>query len=203
MGFFNSHKSRMTRRGNTRSVLGQNKRMLREMTYKNVNGARIANGYQDIEVTVTKKQAEILDLGFTGHCIKNGDMMILGDASDMLPNYQHDIDPDAHNIIRNDVFEGIKADKIGLVYSPKLKQFLYLGLNDDYTISILFKSDNYHDLPNTENIDIDNLHPNMQVIPNINTMLNTVYNVYEVYDFCQNPLIIYKINEVFRKWELC
>ena len=198
-GFFNSQKSRMNSRGNTRSYRSQNRRIVRELTYtKNVNGAQIAQ-YKDVEVNVTKKQAEAIDLGFTGYTIKYFDMMIIGDIEYMLPQYKHDIDPNSHNIIRNDMFEGIKADKIGLVYASRLKKFLYLGLNDDYSISILFESANYHDLPNVENIDIDNLHPNVEILTNINKVLTSVYNIYEVYSFVSNPLVIYKITELFKR----
>ena len=190
----------MTSRGRTRSPVSQNKRILREMTYKNVNGARIPTGkYQETVVTVTKKQLEAEQLGFTAWSLKHQDIMILGDIEYMLPQYKHDINPDTHNIVRNDMFEGIKADKIGLVYSPKLKKFLYLGLNDDYTISILFESADYKELPNSEYIDLDNLHPNVQIIENANRLLSAVYNVYEVYSFTSNPITIYKINEVFKR----
>lgn len=183
MAFFNSNKSRAA----MRRVSGNN--------YQR----RSSNCSVTESVYITKKQADVMDLGFTGYSLKYGDVMIIGDINYMLPDYRHDIEPDNHNIIRNDVFEGIKCDKVCLIYSPKLKKFVYLTLNDDYSIGILFKSDNYHSLPNVDNIDLDNLHPNIEVKENANRLLNSIYNRIDIADLTSNPILFYRVGEIFKR----
>lgn len=189
MGYFNSNKSRFTSRGNKRSYASMNRRMLRSMTYDNTT-----HRYKEVEeeVYVTKKQAEAIDLGFLGYSLKYGDVIIIGDPSDMLPlQYVED-----HNIVRNHVFTNIKADKIGLMYSSKLKQFLYLVLNDDYTIAIL---DRFDQPPINEKIDLENLHPRIELKERANRILLSVYYHSEVLDLTQNPIIHFKSTEVFKR----
>lgn len=148
-------------------------------------------------VELNRKQIEAQQLGFTGYSLKYGDVMVTGNIEDMIPNYQYDIDPDNHNLVTNGVFEGVRCDKVGLIYAPKLKKFIYLALNDDYTCFILFQSDNIHTLPNTENIDMDNLNVRLDILENANRMLSSVYQY--VHDLTNNPILLYKVNEVFKK----
>lgn len=201
MGFFNSNKNRaaniaISRRGNVRSPQTQNRRIIKTMMYDNKTKT---NKLMDQEIYTTKKQQEAIDLGFTGYSLKYQDIMIVGDIFDMLPEYKHDIDPNAHNIIRNDIFEGILCDKVALIYSPKLKKFMYIALNDNYSMAILFKETNFKDLPYIERFDLDNLHPNLQIIYNVNRSLVSVYYHSVIEDMTNNPILNYNILEVFKK----
>lgn len=194
-GFFNSNKNRIavTSRGNKRSYQGQNRRIVQSMMYD--NRTKTQKPVTE-EVYVTKKQAEAMDLGFTGYSLKYGNMMLIGDIDAMLPDcrFEH---AQYNNLLTNGVFEGIGADKIGLVYSPKFKKFLYLALNDNYTIGILFKNENYNELPNVP--DIDNLDPRIEIRENANRLLYTVFYESEILDLTSNPIMHYGINEVFTK----
>jgi len=182
MGFFNSNKSAY-------------RQIRRQAKY----GRMFNNGAQGggNTVYISKKEQEKIDLGFTGYSLKYGNVMIVGNLEDMLPQFQYDIDPDNHTLLNNGIFEGIRCDKIALVYSPKLKKFVYLALNDNYECYILFKSDNYYDLPNISDIELDNLHPNFQIVENVNVLLNTVYKY--IHDLTSNPLLQYKVAEVFKR----
>lgn len=145
----------------------------------------------------SKHQIDANKLGMTGYSLKYDDIMILGEIEYILPDYQHDIDPDIHNLIRNDIFEGIRCDKVGLVYSSKLRKFMYLAVNDNYSVAILFKSNNYHDLPNIDYIDLDNLHPSVQIIENASRSLVSVFQNSMVEDFTIDPPLRYRITRCF------
>lgn len=193
MGFFSSNKNRIavTARGNKRSYQGQNRRIMQSVVYDNRTGKTKP---VTEEIYVTKQQAEAQDLGLTGYSLKYGDILILGDIEHIIPNWKHDIHPDIHNLVSNGVFEGIRADKIGIIYSHKLKKFLTLALNDDYSIYILFKSDQ---TPN--NIDLELLSPFLEIKENANRLLYAIYYNSEILDLCQNPILNFRITEVFRK----
>lgn len=179
MGFFNSRRAY--------------KAIRRQGNYKPIFGA--GSSSNDTVVALTKREQDKYNLGFTGYSLKYGNVMIVGDIETMLPQYQHDIDPDNHNLLNNGVFEGVNCDRVALIYSPKMKSFMYLGLNDDYSMSILFKADHPDSLPNP--IDIENMHTEWQILENAGTLLNATYK--HVADLTANPIIFYRISEVFRK----
>jgi hypothetical protein len=182
-GFFNSNKSAY------RAIRRQSK-------YGRIfSGAQGGSGSNNM--LLTKKEQEKIDLGFTGYSIKYGNIAIVGNIETMLPQFQHDIDADNHNLLNNGIFEGIRCDKIALIWSPKLKKFMYIALNDNYECYILFKSDNYHSLPNIADIELDNMNPSFQLVENINTLMNTVYKF--IHDLTANPIIQYKTLEVFKR----
>jgi hypothetical protein len=199
-GFFNSNKNRMAstainRRGRTRSIKGQNRRLVTNMMYDNARAADSNNRALSTVTYIeqpTKKQQEALDLGFLGYSLKYGDIAIILDPSDILP---YTIQENEH-IIGNGVFDGIRCDKIAITYSPKKKMFYYLALNDNYQCHIIFKSNNIHELPNIGNIDMDILPVNSQIIGNFNRLINSVYEV--VTDLTYNPIIYYKVRELFK-----
>lgn len=199
MGFFNSNRNRaaniaVSRRGNMRSPQAQNRRIVKTMMYDNKTHKtkEVSN-----EIYITKKQAEAQELGFLGYSLKYGNVMLIGNIEDILPDYKDD---QYNNVIRNNVFEGIKADKLGIVYSPKKKQFMIIGLNDDYSSSILFKNEDINQLPNIENIDLDNIeYTNLQIIENANRLLNSVYNRIDILDLTSNPILVYDVKEIFKK----
>lgn len=204
-------------RGRPRSTNSQNRRIIKQMMYnnhtvqtqqttdiiKNTNNGAVGNNNYQYSSTVTtyktKEQIEAQELGLTAYSIKHGDVMLLGDIEYMLPMYRHDIDPNLHNVVFNNVFEGIKCDKIGYIYSQKKKQFMIIGLNDDYSSCILFKANNFKDLPNSENIDLQLLHPNIEIKENSNRLLISVYNKIPIYDLTSNPIMTYDISEIFKK----
>lgn len=191
MGFFNSNKNRMesiaiNRRGKMRSPRSQNRRIVKTMMYN--NNARYNDNYDDDIVTNNEYMPS-----FTEYAIINHDCMIVGDIIDMLPNYLMS----EHYLISNNTFENIKCEKVGLVYSPKLKKYLYLALNNDYSCFILFMENNYNDLPNIENIDIDFLKSSCQIIWNINRLMNSVYK--EIWLMTHNPILKYKVSEIFKR----
>lgn len=189
MGYFNSNKNRIAvnSRGNRRSYQGQNRRIIQSMIY---DDRTQSNKYVEQEVYLTKKQAEAIDLGFTAYSIKYGDIMLIADPRYMLPieNIQD------HHIVKNKVFENIRADKIALIYSPKWKQFLFVVLNNDYSIYVLERLDQ---CPN--HIDLDNLHPNIEIKEHSNRLIVSVYYESEVLDLTYNPVLNYGIMEVFKK----
>ncbi len=193
-GFFNSNKSRssisVSRRGNMRSPQAQNRRIIKTMMYDNKTKT---NRLMDTEIYVTKKQQEALELGFVGYSLKDGDKAIVLDPEDIIP----ELTQENNNIIGNGVFDGINVDKIAITYSPKKKMFYYLALNANYTCFILFESKNIYDLPNIDKIDLDILPVNSQILENWNRLVNTVYEL--VHNLCQNPIMVFKINEIFKR----
>lgn len=140
------------------------------------------------EVYVTKKQAEALDLGFTKYSLKYGDIMLLLDIEDILEEYKQE-----QGTITNNVFDNIQCDKVGIVYSPKLKKFIYLAVNDNFTCYIIFQDI----LPNFEDINLEHLPVNAQIMDQANRRMSSVYKY--IHDLTTNPIFQMTVNEVFKK----
>lgn len=197
-GFFNSNRNRqasiaINSRGRMRSTRSQNRRIVKTMMYDNKTKQ---NKEVEQEIYVTKQQSDAMDLGFTGYSLKHQDILILGDPEDILPiEFLDD-----HFVVRNHVFSNIKCHKVGLFYSLKRKLFMILGfVNDEPLITVLFKSQNYHDL--SHKVDLDNLFPTIEIKENVNRLICSIYNTkdHEILDLTDNPVIHYGINEIFKK----
>lgn len=132
---------------------------------------------------------------FLEYALTVGDRMIVGDIVDMLPDHLNK--PHKHNLMHNEIFKNIIVEKVGLIYSPKKKLFMWIGLNDNNTGFILYKDAKLSNLPNIKNIDIEKLKGSMQVIENINRLITSVYLYLD--DLCYNPVCRYKITELFKR----
>jgi hypothetical protein len=199
MGFFNSNKNRMAstainRRGRSRSICGQNRRLVTDMMY---DQARLKDSMNSNTVEYidqpTKKQQEALDLGFLGYSLKYGDCMLVLDIEDIIPEMLMG----TNNLITNGVFDNIRCDKVGIVWSPKRKMFTMLALNSDYTCFVLFESANLYELPHIIDLNMDILPVNAQILENINRLMNSVYEL--VHNMTSNPIMVYKIGEIFKR----
>lgn len=191
MGFFNSNKNRaaniaISRRGNIRSPQAQNRRIIKTMIQDNNT-----NNYKPvyIERVVTAKQAEAIDLGLTKWSLKYQDVMILLDPKDILPKEYIQND----KVVTNKVFNGIRCEKVGIVWSRKLKKFMYLAVNSNYTCYILFMD--Y--LPNFDNIDLNRLPSSAEIIERVNWRMLSVFRY--IHDLTVNPIFQMTSNEVFKK----
>lgn len=167
-GFFNSNRSR-------RAIMKQSR-------YKPMFG----NGAGSGNYAVSTEQ----DL--TTWALINRDIMILYEIEDIIPERMQEL-----GTITNDVFDNIKCDKIGVFYSKKLKQFLYLALNDNYECYILFKGYSLQELPNGNDINIENLPVSTEIMEIANRKMYSTYKY--VHDLTGNPIFQLTINEVFKK----
>jgi hypothetical protein len=200
-GFFSSNKNRMAttainRRGRTRSIKGQNRRLVTNMMYDNARAADSNNRAMSTVTYIdqpTKKQQEALDLGFLGYSLKYGDIMLVLDIEDIIPEMLMG----ASNLITNGVFDNIRCDKVGIVWSPKQKTFMMLALNANYTCFVLFESKNLYELPHVIDLNMDILPVNAQILENINRLMNSVYEL--VHNMTSNPIMVYKIGEIFKR----
>lgn len=186
----------VNRRGRFRGTASQNRRIVTDMMYDNARAADSANTSSAVTQYIeqpTKKQIEAQELGLLGYSLKYGDVMLVLDIEDILP----ELIMAEHNLITNGVFDNINIDKLGIIYSPKKKMYYYLALCDNYQCHIIFKSQNVHDLPNIGNLNMDILPLNTHIVENANRLMNSVYTT--VSDLTYNPIIFYTTNELFRK----
>lgn len=130
---------------------------------------------------------------FLEYSLVNGDIMIIGNIEDMLLQFKHRKD----GYISNEIFKVIKCDKVGLFYSARKKMFYWLAVNDDFTIYILFKSQKLSLLPNALSIDIES--KKYQIIENANRLIWSVYNRNDILDLTMNPVLLYKVGEIFKR----
>jgi hypothetical protein len=200
MGFFSSNKNRMAstainRRGRSRSIKGQNRRLVSDMMYDNARFNDSKNALSTVTYIEqpTKKQIEAQELGFLGYSLKYGDCMLVLDIEDIIPEMLLG----ASNLITNGVFDNIRCDKVGIVWSPKRKMFMMLALNADYTCFVLFESANLYELPHIIDLNMDILPVNAQILENINRLMNSVYEL--VHNMTSNPIMVYKIGEIFKR----
>lgn len=128
----------------------------------------------------------------TTWALVNRDIMILYEIEDIIPEYQQEL-----GTITNNVFDNIRVDKLGVFYSKKLKQFLYLAINDNYECYILFKGYSLQELPNGNDINIENLPVSTEIMEIANRKMYSTYKY--VHDLCSNPIYQMTINEVFKK----
>ena len=170
-GFFNSNRSR-------RAVMKQSryKPMIR------YNGARSGNN------SIATEQP----LDFTTFSLVNGDVMILYQIEDIIPEYEQQ-----KGTITNNVFDNIRVDRLGLFYSKKLKQFLYLAVNDNYECYILFKGYTLAELPNGNDINIENLPVSIEIMEIANRKMYATYKY--IHDLTTNPIFMMTVSEVFKK----
>lgn len=148
------------------------------------------------EYNKPKKQTEQLTL--LEHSLKYGDIMICGTIEQMLNDYMGS----APNLINNGVFNNIECDRVGLFYSPKMKEYMYLAINHNFTCSILWKSANLYDLPNLDKSNNDQLGEMVEfngaeILQVANRKLWSVFKY--VHLLTTNPLLIYSVTEVFKK----
>ncbi len=139
-------------------------------------------------------------LTFLEHSLKNGNVMLIGDTVDMLPN--HINKPNKPNVIHNDIFKNIYADKIGLFYSIKQKKYMWIVLNADYSMFILYEDIKLYSLPNITYIDNlmnNNKLGNIQILEKANRQIYQVYEKSEILDLTVNPIIKYKVGEIYKK----
>jgi len=169
MGFFNSRRA-------YRAVRKQSK-------YKPMFG----NGASSGNLMIDQQFPDI-----TSWALVNRDIMILYDIEDIFPERMQE-----QGTITNDVFDNIRVDKVGLFYSKKLKQFLILALNDNYECYILFKGYTLQELPNGNDINIENLPVSTEIMEIANRKMYSTYKY--VHDLTSNPLFQLTINEVFKK----
>ena len=149
-------------------------------------------GYMSGSRTVSKRVNKPIPT-FNEYVLMNGDVMIIGNIEDMLLQFKHRKD----GYISNNVFKVIRADKIGLFYCIRRKLFMWLAINDDFTIYILFKDKELRHLPNTIDFNIES--PKYQIIENANRLIWSVYNKNDILDLTTNPIIMYKVGEIFKK----
>lgn len=178
----------ISRRGKMRSPQARNRRLLRNSMY---------NGAQRNTVTTYNDNNDYIEtptMSFTEYVLRHADIAIVFNPDDIIPELvQHD-----HNIVGNGVFDGIRCDKLCLVYSAKKKTFYYLAINDDYTCYILFKSkDTMIYLPNINNVDVDILPVNAVIVENNNRLMVSIFD--QIIDLTYNPLMVFKTSEIFRR----
>lgn len=171
MGFFSSNRSRRA--------------IMRQARYKPMFG----NGAGSGNYAVSTDQS-FPDL--TTWALINRDIMILYEIEDIIPEYEYN-----RGQITNNVFDNIRVDKLGVFYSKKLKQFLYLALNDNYECYILFKGYTLQELPNGNDINIENLPVSTEIMEIANRKMYATYKY--IHDLCSNPIYQMTINEVFKK----
>ena len=156
--------------------------------YKSANSTRYNNGARSTVYKPQKPKPTFLE-----YALINGDLMVLGEIEDMLPNYGHR----KAGHVKNDVFPFIRCDKVGLFYSSKRRMFYWLAVNDNYTLNILFKGKELKYLPNTSNINIES--GKYQIIENANRLICSVYNRNEILDLSSNPTLSFQTHEIFKK----
>ena len=149
-------------------------------------------GYMSGSRTVSKRVNKPIPT-FNEYVLMNGDVMIIGNIEDMLLQFKHRKD----GYISNNIFKIIRCDKVGLFYSARQKMFMWLAVNDDYTIYILHKDKELKYLPNAISLDIES--KKFQIIHNANRLFWSVYNVNDILDLTMNPIIMYKVGEIFKK----
>ena len=184
----------VNRRGRMRGVQSQSRRIVTDMMYDDARAHDAAAALSTVQYIEqpTKKQIEAQELGFLGYSLKYGDCMLVLDIEDIIPEMLMG----ASNLITNGVFDNIRCDKIGIVWSPKRKMFLMLAINADYTCFVLFESANLYDLPHVADLNMDILPVNSQILEKINRLMCSVYTL--VHNITTNPILVYKITEIFK-----
>jgi hypothetical protein len=141
---------------------------------------------------LTRKQNKPLS-SFLEYSLVNGNILLIGDVIDMLPELKHRKD----GYIKNDILKVVRCDKVGLFYSSRQKMFMWLAINDNYTIYILYKDKKLSLLPNISNIKLEN--PKYQIIEQANRLIWSVYQRNDIHDLSMNPILIYKVGEIFKR----
>ena len=129
---------------------------------------------------------------FLEYSLVNGNIIIVLNVEDILREYELE-----QGYLTNNVFDNIRCEKVGIVYSPKLKMFLYLALNNDPIAGIMFKSKDLSELPNIDRIDLKLLPIDSHIVENANRLM--ISNFSEIVDLCHNPVLIYKVGELFKR----
>ena len=224
MGFFNSKKNRtsssiaISRRGKMRSPQAQNRRIIQNMRRDNYNTTASSTVQQprykqryskqvtqepksrldimnDLLVSTNENvRSEIMQFDFLEYSLLNADIMIVLNIEDILREYELE-----QGYLTNNVFDNIQCEKVGIVYSPKKKMFLYIAFNSytSTTCHIIFKSKNLNELPNIDRIDLKLLPIDSNLVENANRLMVSSFD--QVFDLCHNPILGYGINEIFRK----
>lgn len=173
---------------------GRARREARKAAYSIRNNYVPSNRNNRIR-TVQKKS-------FLEYVLQDSDIMICCDPDYILPS----VYLWSKYMVKNDVFntpnQKISADKIGIIWSQRKKMYMMIAINDNSDrLFILFKNKELRFLPNVESrlsnlekVDTVNIY---QTVENSNRMMNVVFN--EVYDLTSNPVMIYKVSELFRK----
>ena len=137
-------------------------------------------------------RSEIMKYDFLEYSLVNGNIIIVLNVEDILREYELE-----QGYLTNNIFDNIRCEKVGIVYSPKLKMFLYLALNNDPIAGIMFKSKDLSELPNIDRIDLKLLPIDSHIVENANRLM--ISNFSEIVDLCHNPVLIYKVGELFKR----